>query len=259
MPARNRATAPDPGRSIALLWRAVGPGRRPAPAGRSGLTVDGIVSAAVKLADEEGLDAVTMRRVAEHLSAGTMSLYTHVPARTDLIDLMTDSVLGGLYADVDEPARAPGGWRGGLTFIARRNWELYLAHPWLLDVVQPRPVLGPNTILKYETELRAIDGVGLTDVEMDSVLTLVTTHVTATARALAMIGRTERESGMDDQEWWQGVEPVLIRYLGDRFPVAGRVGEAAAQVHNAAADPRHALEFGLECILDGVEALIARR
>src|ERR687893_1769658 len=89
----------DPARSIALLWRE--PGR----AGRSGLGVDGIVAAAIELADAEGLGALTMRRVAERLGVGTMSLYTHVPAKGELLDLMLDTVLGEVATqDEDEDA-----------------------------------------------------------------------------------------------------------------------------------------------------------
>ena len=65
-----------------------------------------------------------MRMVAEQLKVGTMSLYTHVPGKGELTDLMFDSVYGDLYADVDEPARQSGGWRGALEFIAQRNWDV---------------------------------------------------------------------------------------------------------------------------------------
>lgn len=241
----------DPARSLGLLWR---PPTRP---GRSGLTVAAIVAAGIELADADGLAALSMRRVAERLGVGAMSLYTHVPGRPDLVQLMTDTALGGLYADVDEPARAPGGWRGGMEFVARRNWELYLRHPWLLDVAGSRPVLGPNTSLKYEAELRPLDGIGLSDLEMDSVLTLVLTHVTGTASALAAASRASAESGMTDEQWWLEHAPVLTALIDPTlFPVAGRVGTASSQEYNAAGDPVHALSFGLRCILDGVARLL---
>ena len=84
---------------------------------------------------------------------------------------MIDAVCGQVYADLGEPAGQPGGWRGALTFIAQRNWDLFLRHPWLLHVLDGRPVLGPNINRKYEAELRPLDGIGLTDIDMDSVLT----------------------------------------------------------------------------------------
>jgi len=174
-----KTAAPDPARSLALLW-----GSQSKP-GRSGLTVRAIVDTAIELADANGLESVSMRQVAEQLKAGTMSLYTHVPGKGELTDLMYDAVFRDLYADADEPSRQPGGWRGAMEFVARRNWELLMQHPWIHDVPAVRSALGPNVTLKYETELRPLDGLGLTDVEMDSTVALIVTHVQGTARAAA--------------------------------------------------------------------------
>lgn len=253
MRAKKASTA-DPARSLALLW-----GSQSKP-GRSGLTVAAIVDAAIELADTEGLEAVSMRQVADRLGAGTMTLYTHVPGKGELIELMIDSVYGQLYADVDEPFRQAGGWRGGMELIALRNWDLYQRHPWLLQLAGIRPVLGPNASMKYEAELRPLDGIGLSDLEMDAVLTLVLTHVEGTARAGASMAQAQRESGMSDIDWWNAVAPVFAKVAaGASFPVGSRVGQAAGMEHQAAANPRHALHFGLERILDGVEGLIAGR
>jgi AcrR family transcriptional regulator len=244
----------DPARTLALLWGS------PSPLGRSGVTVAAIVSAAVELADAEGLEAVSMRRLAEQVGVGTMTLYTHVPGRDELTDLMTDAVLAGLYEDVGAAARAPGGWRGGLRLVATTNWYLFERHPWLLDAQGLRPVLGPHTIRKYETELRVLEGQGLTDVEMDSVLTLVLTHVAGAARARVGDERVRVRSGMDDDEWWDLNAPLLDRLLDPgAFPVASRVGTAASTHYQAAGDPVHLLEFGLDRILDGVAALVEAR
>jgi AcrR family transcriptional regulator len=248
----------DPARTLALLW---GGGRsRASRSGRSGLTVPAIVAAAVGLADAEGLEAVSMRRVAEGLGVGAMTLYTHVPGRDELTDLMTDAALADLYDDLDEVARQPGGWRGALRHVAAANWYLYERHPWLLDVQNVRPVLGPHTIRKYEAELRGLEGHGFDDVEMDSVLTLVLTHVSATARARISDERVRIRTGMDDDEWWDISAPLLERLLDPAtFPVSSRVGTASSEVYQGAGDPVHALEFGLERILDGVAVLVDRR
>ena len=241
-------------RVLTLLW---GPQSKP---GRSGLTVRSIVAAAVELADAEGLEALSMRQVADRLSVGAMSLYTYVPGKVELTYLMIDSVYGELYADVEEPARQPGGWRGALEFIAARNWHLYQRHPWLLHMVNARPVLGPNTSRKYEAELRPLDNLGLSDLEMDAVLTLLLTHVEGTARAQASVEQTQRDSGVTDAEWWVVNGPLLASVLDARlFPVSARVGQAAGQAYQAASSPSHALTFGLERILDGVAMLVARR
>ncbi|GAA3132149.1 AcrR family transcriptional regulator [Kribbella aluminosa] len=253
--AGRKAAAPDPVRSLALLW-----GSHTKP-GRSGLTVRAIVGAAIELADVSGLDALSMRMVADRLKVGTMSLYTHVPGKGELTDLMFDQAYGDLYDDDDdEPTRQPGGWRGALEFIARRNWDVLTAHPWIHDVPTMRTALGPNITRKYEIELRPLDGLGLTDVEMDSALTLVLTHVQGTARAGAEQLRTQRDSGLTDQEWWRQISPTLTAVMsGTNFPLAGRVGTAVGEHFQSALDPAHALNFGLARILDGIALLIDER
>ena len=252
--AGRKAAAPDPARSLALLW-----GSHAKP-GRSGLTVRAIVDAAIELADAEGLEALSMRMVADRLKVGTMSLYTHVPGKGELTDLMFDRAYGDLYADADEPSKQPGGWRGALEFIARRNWEILTAHPWIHEVPTMRTALGPNITRKYEAELRPLDGLGLTDVEMDSALTLVLTHVQGTARAGAEQLRTQRDSGLTDEEWWRQISPTLTAVMsGTHFPVAGRVGTAVGEHFQSALDPAHALTFGLTTILDGLTQLVSAR
>ncbi|KMS88133.1 TetR/AcrR family transcriptional regulator [Prauserella rugosa] len=237
----------DLARSIYLLW-----GHHPKP-GRSGLTVPAIVDAGIELADAHGLEAVSMRKVAEHLGVGAMSLYGYVPGKDDLTTLMTDSVYAEMYADLDEAARA-GDWREAMRFVARRNWELYTRHPWLLEVRSPRPDLGPGVMRKYETELRPLDGIGLSDVEIDSVLTLILGHVADNARTHVQHVRANR-SGMSDAEWWHTVAPVLEQVMGDEhLPVSDRVGSTVGQEFQAPANPEHIFAFGLEVILDGVQA-----
>lgn len=252
--SRKNVSDGDPARALALLW-----GSHSKP-GRSGLTVRAIVAAAIEIADAEGIDAVSMRQVAERLNVGAMSLYTHIPGKIELTYLMIDTVYGQIYADVEEPSRQPGDWRAALTFIANRNWDIYAQHPWMLHIVNARPVLGPNIILKYEAELRPLDNLGLTDIEMDSILTLVLTHTEGTARSQANLTQAQRDTGVSDAEWWITVEPVFSRVMDmKRFPVAGRVGEATGAAYQGPAAPAHAFTFGLERILDGVALLVENR
>ena len=241
----------DPARLLALLW-----GSQTTP-GRSGLTLKAIVAAALNLADTDGLEAVSMRNVAERLGVGTMSLYTHVPGKTELLDLMIDAAYGELYDSVETPSRQPGDWRDALRFIARQNWELYGRHPWLLGITGWRPVIGPHLTRKYEAELRPLDGLGLSDVEMDAVLTLVLTHVEGCARARALRERTQRDTAMTDTEWWVTQAPLLDKIIPpDMFPVAGRVGAASSEEYQGVSSPEYAFTFGLERILAGVAELI---
>ncbi|GAA3686389.1 TetR/AcrR family transcriptional regulator [Nonomuraea antimicrobica] len=243
----------DPARSLALLWRT---SERASRKGRPELSVERIVRAAIEVADAEGLQALSMRRVAERLGVGTMSLYTYVPGKPELFDVMLDEV----YGETARPDDVPGGWRGGLEQIARENWALYLRHPWLLQVAANRPVLGPNVTAKYEYELGAVDGIGLSDLEMDSVITLITGFVHGAARGAVEAAQAESLTGLTDEQWWAAHAPFLARIADTtRYPVASRVGQAAGQELQGAYSPEHAFEFGLERILDGIEALVAKR
>ncbi|GAA3885010.1 TetR/AcrR family transcriptional regulator [Saccharothrix violaceirubra] len=243
----------DPARTLALLWRTAEPVARK---GRPDLGVDRITAVAVEIADTDGLAALSMRRVAERLGVGTMSLYTYVPGKGELVDVMVDLVNGG----TPRPDDVPGGWRGRLTRIAHDNWDLHLRHPWLLQVAGHRAVLGPNVAAKYDYELRALDGIGLTDVEMDAVLSLVLGHVRTAARQHVETALTAQRTGLTDGQWWEAAAPILARVLDPaRFPTAARVGQAAGEAHDAPYDASHALGFGLDRILDGVAALIASR
>lgn len=243
--------APDPMRRLALLWGSQ------TDAGRSGLTVKAIVTTAMQIADADGVDALSMRHVAEKLGVGTMSLYTYVPGKTELIDLMLDTAYSELYTSVEEPSLQPGDWRDALRFIAQRNWDLYLAHPWMLHVITGRPVLGPHEALKYEAELRPLDGLGLSDIEMDASLTLILTHTDGCARAQITLDRTQHDTGMTDVEWWTANAPLLDKVIDPaRFPVAARVGFSAGQEYQAASNPKHTFTFGLERILTGITELI---
>ena len=252
MPAK-KAPAADPVKTLALLWGSQD------RSGRSGLTVRAIVRAAIELADAGGIEAVSMRSVADKLGAGTMSLYTHIPGKPALVELMIDTVNGQLYADLDEPTRQ-GSWRAGLRFIARRNWEMFARHPWLLQIPQGRPVLGPNINRKYEAELRPLDGIGLSDLEMDGVLTMILVHVAGLARWQAALQADREGSGEGDQQWWTAIEPALAAVMdATAFPVGGRVGRAVGEQLQSAGDPGGSLDFGLDRIFDGVGHLIDSR
>jgi AcrR family transcriptional regulator len=244
----------DPARSVALLWRDRE--HRPARGRKPTLTVDAIVAAAVEMADEAGLGALSMRALAERLKVGTMSLYTHVPGKAELIDLMLDTVL----RETARPGDMPDGWRARLELVARENLALIHGHPWMLEIVTFRPPMGPGVIAKYDFELRALERIGLTDVEMDSVLTLVLGYVQSSARQALEATLVEQRTGLTDDEWWSAQAPLLDQVIDpDRFPVATRVGTAATEAYRGLWDPDHTFEFGLQRVLDGIEALVGAR
>lgn len=243
--------AGDPTRSIQLLWNTQSkPRRGPRPK----FTVAEIVRAAIDLADANGLEALSMRGVAERLGVPVMTLYSYVPGKAELLDVMLDTVAA-------ETARPPvQAWRPALEAVARENWALYHRHPWMLHVAAYRPPLGPNIIAKYDYELSTVDGAGLSDVEMDSVLTLVLGYVQGTARASVEAQQAEARTGISDADWWAANAPLLEQAMDPaRFPTATRVGSAAGEEYGAAYAPEHGFEFGMARILDGIEALMQRR
>jgi AcrR family transcriptional regulator len=238
-------------RSVKLLWDLQ---RRPSRGPKPGLTLDQVTAAAIALADDEGLEGVSMRRIAQRLHVGTMSLYRYVPSKAELLDLMVDQVSGET-----EPAdEVAGDWRARVEHVARANLRLYQLHPWLLQVFPWRPAIGPGVLGKYEHELRALDGIGLTDVEMDLVLTNVLTFVRAAAAGHVEAEQLPRRTGRTDHEWWHAMAPVLERVFdAERYPLAARVGTAATEHYQGTFDPTLAFEFGLERLVDGIETFVA--
>ncbi|MEV4262289.1 TetR/AcrR family transcriptional regulator [Kribbella sp. NPDC049584] len=242
----------DPARSLELLWR-----RRPKPTRgpKPALTVDQIVTAALRVADTDGLAAMSMRRVADDLGVGAMTLYRYFPGKGELLDVMLDTVYGEL------PRRdVPGEWRAKLDEVARENRELYLRHPWMLQVAISRPPLGPNVMAKYEWELGAVEGIGLSDVEMDATVALVNGYVHGAVRTAVEAHKVILRSGMTDKEWWLAHVPHLDQ-ISDlaKFPLAARVGTAVGSEFDAPYDVDHAFEYGLGRLLDGVSALVVNR
>lgn len=245
--------AGDPKRSIELLWGLQERGKRgPKPR----LTVDEIARAAIALADAEGLANVSMRRVAEAVGVSTMSLYTYVPSKAELIDVMLDRVLGEMV----EAGDSGSGWRERLAAMARQDWKRGKRHPWVLQVGTHRPPLGPNLMAKHEATLQVLDGLGLTDLEMDQAAVLLTSYVQGAVRQAVEADQVRQHTGLSDQQWWVAQEPLLMMVLDpDRFPLSFRVGEAVGETFESVTDTMGNFEFGLERVLDGLEAFIDAR
>jgi AcrR family transcriptional regulator len=245
----------DPARTLRLLWRLPDqePGRR-GPRRRH--TLDDVVDAAVELADADGLDALTMRSLARRLGISAMALYTYVPGKEELLDLMVDRI----YAAMPRaPWRAEQPWRERLRALAADNRALWDAHPWAARVSTGRPPLGPGQMAKYEHELAAFDATGLGDVEIDAALTFLLAFVQSAAVAAQDAAATRAATG-DDASWWAQAGPLLAHLVDPgRFPRADRVGSAVGAAQGTAFDPDQAYAFGLERVLDGLAALIAAR
>ncbi len=243
----------DPRRSLELLWGVRDAARRgPKPR----LTTEDVVRGAIALADAEGLQAFSMRKVAEALGVSPMALYTYVPSKAELIEVMIDRAWG----EVPLADQAPGDWRARLETKARQDWEHMQRHPWMLQIAAHRPPLGPNIARRYESAFRIVDHLGLTDVEMENVIALVDNYVRGAVRVVVEASEVEARSGIDDREWWMSRSPVLAELITpDQFPTATRVGDSCRDFHEVEAKRPQNFEFGLQRVLDGVAAFVAAR
>ncbi|MDT0444882.1 TetR/AcrR family transcriptional regulator [Streptomyces johnsoniae] len=224
-------------------------GRPPAGPGRSSgtLSVLAIVRAAVRIADSEGLDALSMRRVADSLGAGAMALYHYVTGKDELIELM----VGQVYADSGAAAPpGPGGWRAALEHVARAEWALYTAHPWTLRVLATvRPPLAPSVLAGAERAMAALDGTGVDSLTVHR----LTQSVLGQVQGLGLLRVSEieaaRRAGPSLAHWRTVTAPAVL--MPDRDTPYPRLASTARDAE-AAADLDALFEFGLARILDGV-------
>lgn len=257
----------DARRTMALLWRTDEPGgARTGPGPRPGLSVDAIVDAAISVADEQGMAALSMRAVGERLGRTAMALYTYVPGKGELVDLMHDRALAELPTAYDLDA----GWRAAATRWAEDGWDFYLRHPWVLQVSQARPVLGPNEYAVLEALLRILRDAGLDATLVRRVVGTLYHFVRAAAQTAAEALRAGAETGVDDTEWWYARSALMGQVVPDfaeRYPTVHWLNSAAA---GAAADDeadgadvpylvreaKRTFDAGLAVLLDGVEGRV---
>ncbi|WP_202946727.1 TetR/AcrR family transcriptional regulator [Allomesorhizobium alhagi] len=246
--------ANDPAGLMKLLWRD-SVDIVPKPGRKRGLAIEGLIEAAIGIADEHGLAAMTIRGLAAALHKPTMTIYTYVSGKAELVPLMLDTI----YQRMDRSAPADRDWRDKVVRIAEDNRRLFERHPWAADVSFGRPSLGPGTIAKYEYELAALEDLGVDDVTRDSVLTHILVVVAAVARASANQDLEVRSSAQSDEEWWRENAPFLaLAFDPEKFPLAARIGAAAGDALGGAFNAEHSWTFAVDRMIDGIEALIGR-
>jgi AcrR family transcriptional regulator len=232
MPARERPPA-------ALVWmRDRDRGVRPV------LNEQKIVRVAVDLADAEGIDALSMRRIATELGSGTTSLYRHIAGKDELIELMVDAVYG-------EPPTPPGpcdDWRAGLAAVARSFRASLLRHPWLAQQASRRAALGPNVIARLDHALAVVDRFTHDATRANMIVSAVNTYVLGSAAAELADREAQRCTGMTEDEWRASVG-TYVRHVVEsgRYPHFNR---RILDAEDPDADTR--FEFGLDCLLSGI-------
>ncbi|MFF7748677.1 TetR/AcrR family transcriptional regulator [Streptomyces sp. NPDC007971] len=237
----------DPRASLALLW---GEQEQPTRGPKPKLSSRQIAAAAVELADGEGLDAVSMSRVAGGFGVSAMALYRYVPGKSELVELMVEAVL----AEGPDLSGVPeGDWRAGAREWTRQCARVYADHPWLLAATaMRRQVMGPRQLRWLDAALAVLEATGLGAAQRHQVFLLLVGLV----RNLAQQVSDHDEE--QDREWNRLTGELLARHA-DRFPALTRAiaeGAFGPAVEPASVDP---LDFGLGRILDGVEALMTVR
>jgi AcrR family transcriptional regulator len=233
---------------IAAAW---GVRERPHKGPKPALSLPRIVDAAVRVADADGLEAVSMGRVAGELGAAPMSLYRHVSSKDELLDLMVDAAWG------DPPAAPAEGedWRTGL---ARWAWALRAGagrHLWVVRIPLKGLPIMPHEVAWFENALACLRGTGLSEARKASVALLLGGYVRNAASTDADIGAAIAASGQSPSDWIAAY-PRMLRDLTDpqRFPAL--TAFLASGVFDAADDPDDEFAFGLDRILDGIGVLI---
>lgn len=225
------------------MWERPEPRPRRTPAV---LSRDAIVAGAIRLADADGLDAVSIRKVAAALEAGPMRLYGYLATKDELLDLMVDAV----YAEIESENPCTHDRGGVLRAIANSTRRAALRHEWFADLLGGRPHLGPHALAVLESSAAAFaqePGLGDIDEVWLALGTLNAYTVGAVRREIAE-RRSTRATGIDESGWQAASDPYLRRmFATGRFPALVRLIDDGTQVA-----PEDAFEQGLTYILDGV-------
>ncbi|NUT40546.1 MAG: TetR/AcrR family transcriptional regulator [Thermoactinospora sp.] len=222
---------------MSLVWS-----REPYAPKRQALSVTAIVRAALAVADADGLEAVSMRRVANEVKSGTTSLYRYVESRDELLDLMADAVWGE-----GAPGPLTGDWRADLAEVARAQRASVLRHPWLAALMSSRPALGPNSLRRLEHALSAASALTPDITRAAAVIGVIGDYVLgAVAKELAE-QEARRRTGLSEAEWRAAVAPYIREVVasGDYPQFNRRVVEADDLSFG------DQFEFGLDCLLRG--------
>jgi len=238
--------------SIEAAW---GVRTRPNKGPRPALSLERIVAAAVRIAATDGLQAVSMGRVASDLGVSTMSLYRYVAAKDELLALMAD-------LSFEEPPARRGpeeSWRDGLARWAWTELAVYRRNPWVLHIPISGPPLTPNAMVWLERGLDCLGGTGLEEGEKLSAMLLLTGFVRGQATFQADIAAAQAAgAALPGAELMASYGRLLARLTDpERFPALRAV--LAAGVFEEPDDGEVDFSFGLERVLDGIETLIEKR
>ncbi|MFH9347616.1 TetR/AcrR family transcriptional regulator [Kitasatospora sp. NPDC017646] len=230
------------------IWmRPERPARGPKPA----YSRDRITEAAVRIADAEGLEAATMRRIAAEIGAGAMSLYRYVPSRDDLVQLMADRLMG----EIDVDGLPSGDWRADLTRYAHGLRDMWLRHPWIATAHRALPGFGPHQLRLIEAVMGVLDAHVPIDENL-GLMALLNAYVEGSARDEVNWAEEVRRSGVSETEWLARSYPYVQQLLeSGQYPIFGRIAMEARQPRLSRDEQfRSGLERVLDCIAAALPA-----
>lgn len=216
-----------------------------------------IVAAAVRIADAEGVEAVSMRRLAGELGMATMTTYTHVADKDELLDLMRDAVAVEMLL----PEPIPDDWREALRAIAHRTRAAYEAHPWSLDSIPRRPRARINRLRHVEQSIGIVQRLGAPAPMGRAVLISIDDYVVgycirarSRQRMLASLGPEAKESL---RNLYDPDPEVAAALAAGELPMVKKITSRRNRRHPFGVPPDSGFEPGLDWLLDGIEAAAA--
>jgi AcrR family transcriptional regulator len=217
-------------------------GRRAKPA----LSRERIVNAAIELADADGIEAVSMRRIASKLGSGANSLYWYIDKKQDLLELMYDACIGEI-----ELARPHGTWRSKLYRVAVQTRVMFQRHPWI-GVIGNQPGIGPKTQKYAEFAGSTLRGRGVTVEALTAILAALNNYILGFTQRENAWQQTKRRSGLSDEEWGNAMNRYLEQAVTPHDAALARQVSARLDLTSD-----ENFEFGLNCLLDGIDRYLS--
>jgi len=203
---------------------------------RGTLTRDRIIEVAIAFADEHGVEALSMRKLGAELGVEAMSLYNHVDNKDDIYDGMIDFVVGAIPLPDEDTV-----WQNAIRALGTDAMEQFSAHPWVAPLMMTRGMFGPAALRFMDRVLAVLSNAGFTDEDTHHAWQMLASHT---------MGYTFQQAtnpgAIDDK--FDGLD-VLVAQLAEEFPHVARLAPLLAQC-----EFRHEFEFGLDIIIDGLEA-----
>ncbi|MEU8206211.1 TetR/AcrR family transcriptional regulator [Streptosporangium sp. NPDC049046] len=230
---------------VSIWMRPERPARGPKPVySRAQIT-----EAAIRIADAEGLEAATMRRIAAEIGAGAMSLYRYVPSRDDLVELMADRLMG----EIDVEGMPSGDWRADLTRYADEWRAMWLRHPWIATVQRSLPGFGPSQLLLIERLMGVLDAFVSIDENL-ALMAMLNSYVEGAVREEISSVREFRSSGLSESEWMARSHSYVDRLVkSGEYPMFTKIVMEARQPHLSRDEQ---FRYGLRRVLDCIAAAL---